>query len=173
MSGHCGGQCGTCRKMGGGSVFSQPYGAGTGDKRQPPVNFPSPLQARLAVGDPGVGGVPHQPRATKAVQVRSTMGQGAAAGEVTGSRWRVPMPNWGSVSAIRWRHLIANPGENRRALIDYLPFRFILAPLWDQTARVRRKQYPPLDERTYNFSAVTSADVLALARARAAARAKR
>lgn len=171
MSCHCGGRCGTCAKMGGGP-FSAPFGVGVGDNKMPPVNFPSPLQAALAVGDRGPAGVPHQPRATTAVQKRSQMGQGTAIGSVTHRPWAVNMANWGSVARIRWAHLIANRGENRVRVIDYLFTRGDLRPQWQGDTRVRRQQYPALDEPTYNFAAVTDAQVMALAKARAAARVK-
>jgi len=75
------------------------------------------------------------------------------------------------VARIRWAHLIANKGENRRQIIDYLFLRGDLRPQ-GSTPQVMRRQYPSLDESTYNFSAVTDAQIMQLAKARAAARAK-
>ncbi len=167
MSCHCGGQCRTCGKMAAGATGSN-EGPLTGSKNNPPVNFPSARQARLAVGSHGPGGVPHQPRWTKERKVPSTSGQGQAVHTVGTAPWSVPAPNWGSHGTIRWGQLIKN---RFRHVIDYLPFRADLAPQ-DGTPRVRRKGYPALDEKGYNLKVVTDQQVMALAAARAKARQK-
>jgi hypothetical protein len=138
-----------------------------------PHTFPSKKQAALASrqGDSNTS-VPHQPVATKAHQQPAPfIGQGEAAG-LANRQWAVPVVNWGSHGRIRWGQLINAPQARFRQVVDYLGMRGHLQPI-GVTPRPRRTNHAALDEPSYNLGQINEGDIVALARARQAARQKR
>jgi hypothetical protein len=161
MACKCGGTCGPChsRRVSG----MTPY----------PHNFPSVKQADKATNqhDPNAS-VPHQPTATRAVRVPHPTGEGQAV-NAANRTWEVGQTNYGSRGTLRWGMFITPPQSRFRQPLDLLSSRGDLTPQWKTDPRVRRKNHAALDEPSYNLGQITEGQVVALAKARAAAAAKR
>jgi hypothetical protein len=141
-----------------------------------PINFPSALQADMSARDPNHSAV--QPRsnglpvATGAV-VRPNPGRGKGIDRRNPDPWHtLEVPKWGSVSPIRWGHLIGTATSSRVQVAPMLYQTNELRPMTG-TPRVRRNNYPALDSPQYNVNRkVTEGDLEALAKARQEAQAR-